>query len=53
MPELRSRLSQAIVTAGDELAKKLVDSGQWDLVGADTAAPKRRAPRKAPVETEE
>lgn len=48
MPELRSRLTHAIVTAGDELAEKLVESGLWELVGSTPApAPKKRAPRKA------
>lgn len=52
MPELRNRLSQAVVTAGDELAKKLVDSGQWDLVDGSAPAPKKRVPRKVAPESE-
>lgn len=46
MPELRNRLSQALVTAGDELAKRLVESGQWDLVDGSAPEVKKRAPRK-------
>lgn len=48
MPELRNRLNQALVTAGDELAKKLVESGQWDLVDESAPAPKKRPRRVAP-----
>lgn len=49
MATLRSKLTLAIVTADDELAKKLIEAGEWEA--ADVPAPRKRAPRKV-VEAE-
>lgn len=45
MPEIRNRLSLAVVEVDDVLAKKLIDSELWDAV--DAPAARKRAPRKA------
>lgn len=48
MAVLRNRLTLAVAEVGDELAKKLVESGEWDPRD-DSVAPtprKRTTPRR-------
>lgn len=55
MAVVRNRLNLAVAEVDDVLAKKLVESGQWDTEDGSVApvARKRAATRKPPVESGE
>lgn len=48
--EVRNRLTLAVAEVADELAKKLIESEQWDAVGDTPAHAPRKRRAKAAVE---